>query len=283
MSNILFTIGGYPVEGYHGDGDGGDMIEEESQGGTGPSASVRLICDWDARYVVWAGLMGSVTGGPGSIYRAVPVVYPPSPNLVCLGVGQSRGVKYIGGWNYEKCLFAARFGIPTWDVPGVDTGSADPTGQPWTTTRARVSAEVVQVPTGTYKWTSGTDSGKAIPEAQVGISIPHVEVTVTRHIMPYVPIAEAMSYIGTINNATITLENHNFTAGQFLFAGFSSSKSASTNGERAFEVEYTFLGVSGHTWNQIIDRAGNWVTINTDAGGSGNSPFSSSAYWANLP
>jgi hypothetical protein len=75
MSNILFTIGGYPVEGYHGDGDGGDMIEEEAQGGTGPSASVRLICDWDARYVVWAGLMGSVTGGPGSCRaRGLPAI-----------------------------------------------------------------------------------------------------------------------------------------------------------------------------------------------------------------
>jgi hypothetical protein len=91
-----------------------------------------------------------------------------------------------------------------------------------------------------------------------------------------------MTYIGKINNATITLAITTSPRGSSFLLG-SSSKSASTNGERAFEVEYTFLGVSGHTWNQIIDRAGNWVTINTDAGGSGNSPFSSSAYWANLP
>jgi hypothetical protein len=279
----ILTIGGYPVELYHGDGDGSDMISESASPGSGPTASVRMQCEWDARYIVFAGLTGSVSGGPGSIYRAVPMSYPPSPGLVCLGVSDIKGTKYIGGWNYEHCIFTAQFGIPTWDVPGGELGSNDPTGQPWTTTRARVSADVVQVPTSTYKWTSGADSGKAIAEAQVGISVPHVEVTITRHIMPYVPISEAMTYIGKINTSAIALGNHSFAAGEFLFGGFSCSTSANTTGERTFEVEYSFLGVSGHTWNQILNRESSWVAINTAADGSGTSPFQSANFWANLP
>jgi hypothetical protein len=219
-----------------------------------------MQCEWDARYIVFAGLTGSVSGGPGSIYRAVPMSYPPSPGLVCLGVSDIKGTKYIGGWNYENCVFTAQFGIPTWDVPGGELGSNDPTGQPWTTTRVRVSGEVVQVPTGTYKWTSGTD------------------------IMPYLPIAEAMAYIGTVNTtANITLGNHTFNTGELLFSGLTSSTSSNTTGERTFEVEYSFLGVSGRTWNQILNREGNWVTINTASDSSGNFPFRYTSFWVSLP
>jgi hypothetical protein len=278
----LLSIGGYSLEFADPSDDG--VLSEEAPPGQGPQATIQFQCPWEGRYSVFAGLVGTASGGPGAIYRQPPLQYPPSPNLYCLGVGNARPWgRYQGGWVWEYCRFTATFGIPSYSWEAQPEGVTDPSGQAYTTTRFRVSADVTQVPLGTFVWTSGTDSGKPVPDAQLGIMVPHTEVTITRHLMPFVPLAEAASYVGKVNTSAVSIGNHSFTAGQFLFAGMSGSASADTAGTRNFEVEYTLLGAHGHTWNQLLDRGLAWVTINTAAGGGGNSPFGSADYWTALP
>jgi hypothetical protein len=279
----LITIGGYEVDLLTGSGDHAEAVRESSPQNAGPRVSVRLKCSWAGRYTVWAGLLGSASGGPGSIYRAAPFAYPPSPNLYCLAIPDSQGVGYMGDWNFKTCHFTAEFGVPTYDIPGSTNGVADPSGVPWTTTRARGSAEVIQIPIGGYKFTSGVDSGKAVPESQIGLTVPHTEITLTRHLMPYVPFSEANAYLGKLNSVAVTLGNQEYAAGELLFNAWDFAPTNDGGGARTWEIVYTLLGVGGHTWNQVIDRDGQWVTINTETDLSGEYPFESADWWNNLP
>jgi hypothetical protein len=279
----LFQINGKDVELYHGASDGADAIQETATGSGGPRVMVKLQCAWADRYTVFAGMLGSASGSTTSISRIPPFLYPPSPNLACLGISNARGTKYKGDWNYEKCVFDAEFGVPAFDFPGWPGGTTDPSGVPYTTTTTRVSAEVIQIPIGGYKFTSGVDSGKAVPESQIGLTVPHSEITITRHMMPGVPYNEVMQYVGKVNSTTVRIGNRIYAIGELLFNGFDHKPTADGAASRTFELVYSILGVAGHTWNQVIDRDGQWITINTETDLSGEYPFESADWWNNLP
>jgi len=283
MANPLFTIGGYDVKFAFPEGNPGDAIEESVSQGQPPVATVQLQCPWRGRYIVWRGLLGTATGGPGSILRQPPFQYWDSPNLVCIGISGAKPIQHVGGFQFTECRFTAAFSYPTYNYPGQQNGITDPSGVPWTTTRVRVSAQVTQVPVGTFVWTGGTDSGKAVPEAQLGISVPHTEISITRHLMPYLPIAEAESCVGTVNTNPVTIGNRTYSGGQLLFAGMSGDIECDVSGNRTFKCEYTLLGAYGHTWNQILDRQLTWQTVNTNSSGTGNAPFASTDFWNILP
>lgn len=275
----LWTVNGYDVELYHGDGDGSGAITEASPYGQGPSATVQLQTEWAGRYDVFTYLQGYATGGSGSILRVLPIAYPPSPNLFCLSIGGIKGIRYKGGWDYERCQFTAEFGVPSFTMDGV---SADPSGKLWTTTRSRVSAEVTTVPTGTFYWTAGVDAGTTVADSQLGILAPRVEVSMTRHMMPYAPIQETLAYIGSVNASSVTLGNRTFDAGHLLFAGANITETADVASNRTYEVEYVLMGAS-HDWNALLDKGMVYRLVNTSAGGGGNYPFSYLDYWDNLP
>ena len=284
MSDPLFYIGDVPVKFAFPDGDAGSCIDENAGSGTAPVATVQLQCPWADRYIVFSGLLGTATGGPGAIYRVAPFAYPPSPNLFCVGISSARPTgRHTGGWDWDECRFSATFSYPPFNFVGQSGGITDPSGQPWTTTRARVSANVTQVPLGTFKWLSGTDAGKAVPEAQLGITVPHTEYVLTRHLMPYLPIDEAETYVGKVNDTEISIGNRTYNAGELLFAGMGGECNADVQANRTFRAEYTILGVKGHTWNQLLDRKLVWIEVNTEADGSGDAPFGEADFWNGLP
>ena len=271
-TNSFTTLGGYPLYLAFPDADPGDTIQESFTPGQGqsPVATVALQCDWNARYVIWGLMLGTSTGGPGGIIRNYPMQYWDSPNLYCTSITNARPIKYIGGFKFSLCRFTATFSKPIFD-------------QSFSTISVKVSNQVLQLPVGTFKWTGGADSGKTVPEAQLGLIVPHTEINLTRHMLPYLPIKEAETFSGTVNSYSVTIGNTTYAIGELLYAGMSGDISADVVGNRTYKCEHAILGVKGHTWNQLLDKSLTWQTVNTAADGSGNPPFGSSDFWNLMP
>jgi hypothetical protein len=271
-TNSFTTLGGYPLYLAFPDGDPGDTIGESFTPGQGqsPVATVQLQCDWNVRYTIWGLMLGTSTGGPGGIIRNYPMQYWDSPNLYCTAITNAKPIQYIGGFKFSKCRFTATFSRPVFD-------------QSFSTISVKVSSQVMQVPVGTFKWTGGVDSGKTVPEAQLGLIVPNTEITITRHMMPYLPIREAELYGGTVNSVPVTIGNATYANGELLFGGMSGEISADVAGNRTYKCEYSILAVKGHTWNQLLDRQLTWQNVNSAVDGSGNAPFASTDFWNLMP
>jgi hypothetical protein len=212
----VFTVGGKRCALYFGeDGAANPIVEEvNASGGEGPKVTALMQCAWPDRFDVYKGLLGSAAAtASGGIARVLPFRYPDSPNLWCLDVGQVVPIKpqWSGSWfTAAGARFPAIFGVPRWSFDAAST--TDPSGQPWTTTRVRVSAEVVTVPVGTFVWTAGKQAGKPVPDSQLGILAPRNEISMTRHWMPFVPLRQVNALIGTVNSRPIILGDHATTS-----------------------------------------------------------------------
>ena len=224
----------------------------------------------------------------GVITRNAPWPYPPSPNMYCREIGAIRGIKPItgsDGWvYYETCVIPATFLVPTWGFTADDPASQnDPSGQPWTTTVFNLSASEYQPPKGTFYWLGGTQAGKKVLNGIPGLLRPNVEISMTRHLMPWNPLEFAVAGIGTVNAAEFTIADKTFPPGYAFFAGVRSTESPDSFGSKTWEWEYTFLANTDHEWNQIIDDANTYQYLNTAADGSGSGPFKYYDWWTYLP
>lgn len=282
----VFTVGGKRCALYFGEDGTANPVTEQvnAEGGEGPRATAIMQCLWPERYDVFRGLLGTSIVAGGVIVRTLPLAYPDSPNLWCLDVGQVVPVKprWGGAWfTAELARFPATFGVPRWSFDA--EAASDPSGQPWTTTRVRVSAEVTSVPTGTFVWTAGDQAGKKVPDSQLGLLAPRNEISMTRHWMPFVPLRQVNGFIGTLNSQPIVLSDHTYAPGYVLFAGFNATESVDTLGNRTYEVEYVMLGSITHDWNALLDRGLVYRLVNTKQDRSGNYPFTYSDFWNGLP
>jgi hypothetical protein len=268
-STPFTTLGGYSLYLGFPDGDPSDAVQEAFQPGPGqtPTAQVIMQCDWKSRYMIWGLMLGTAIGGPGGIIRNYPMQYWDSPNLYCTAISNAKPIQYVGGFTFSRCRFTATFSRPVYD-------------QNWSTIAVKISSQVTQVPVGTFVWQGGVDSGKSVPEAQLGVIVPHTEITITRHYMPYLPIAEAMAYGGTVNVNPVTVSNQRFAPGQLLFGGMSGEISTDISGNRTYKLEYAILGIATHTWNQLLDRA---LTYQNVATSGSVPPFASTDFWNLLP
>jgi hypothetical protein len=285
MSGSL-VIGGVTAAVAFTDGDA-SIEESVPEGQDGPRVTVTFECAYADRYGLVRGLAGSATGGAGSIVRVAPFAYPPSPNLYCIAVPSIRGVgwKWAGSWaTAREARVTATFGVPRFGFEAAGS-NPDPTGLPWTTTRFRITAEFLK-PTygGTFYWTNGgPQNGKPVPDSGLSLILPHSEVSITRHMMPYIPIAEALEYAGSVNSAPITLSNYTFPAGTILFVGMNATESADSIGNKIFEAEYIFVANYLQRWNDVLQSDGFFYPVNTDASGSGDDPYPSADLFAVLP
>lgn len=282
MSNPQLQIAGIPVTiAFEDLGD--RAVVEMAPDQAGLQATVIFKCAWAQRLNVIKGLLGYVTPNGASIVRVPPVFYPDLPKLYCKSVGEVKAIKPRvrstgDGWfDAAYALITANFGAPVWQLDD----AADLSGKLWTTTRTRTSAEVFIPPVGAYYFET---TGKPVPEANVGIMRPKIEISMTRHWLPYMPLAEAAAAIGHVNSGTLTLGNFTFAAETLLFAGMSTQPAADTIGNVIQEVEYCLLGnMDGISWNKFFSPAGTWDYINTAAGGGGSRPFPTSNWYPTLP
>jgi hypothetical protein len=258
----------------------------------GPAADALFKCAWYDHYTVAQTLVGFGRGTP-------PWSWPGSPNLRCLSLGRivgsghprvlqaPRGVApnvIPAGWvEYDYAIIPANFGILPYAIDtsgGGGGGTADPiqdpSGQPWTTTRFRISSEVVQPPGGTfyYKGDIGALVGKPAEKSQVGFMKPKIEISMTRHrvvtITPY--IATISTLIGRINDSPLSFADVSFNKGCLLFGGFSGTESFDSIGNMTYEIEYSIIG-QDEDWNWVMGRDGITYELNTKPDGTGRGPF----------
>jgi hypothetical protein len=137
-----------------------------------------------------------------------------------------------------------------------------------------VSSETIQFPQGTYYVAPFGAGAKLANGAQIGIISPRVEVSMSRHWQPRVPLDEVMSLISGVNDEEITLANRTFPRGTLLFAGLGTDPRNDPNGYPVQELEYTFLGRYETEWNEFLDgETQEFQFLNTKQDGSGDFPF----------
>lgn len=252
----------------------------------GWSADVTLKCPWNSRFTVVRGLLGGPYATGRTITYLLPATWPGVPWLYCTSLGDITGLKpstnQISGWiEYQYALIPAHFSKPPWDaVGGSQANQGDPSGLPFTTTTFRTSAEVFQPPTGCYYYDGGTYDGKPVAESSVGVVRSRVEISMVRHRMPFIPLAESLQNQGFVNDAPVTFANYTFPAGCLLFTGMQVGEPTADpgTGNRCWDVAFGFLGNENLTWNEYLDPSGEWVAINSASDGSGDPPFASVSF-----
>jgi hypothetical protein len=245
----------------------------------GPETSVRFKCAWGERALLASALLGGVTiNDDGTLDRVPPFNLPFAEQLYCVNIGDVEPLQpYLdpSGWvAYVEAILPANFAALTWQAGANDpSGRVDPSGLPYTTTKFRVSSEVFQPPSGAYYIGPFGSTARPAPEALVGIVRPKVEIAMTRHWMPKVPLNDAMELIGGVNQEEITLGDRTFPRGCLLFAGMSSDPRNDPKGFPVQDLEFSFIGNHSVEWNQFMSTDGSWQFLNTARDGSGDFPF----------
>lgn len=270
----------------------------------GATATVYYRCAWTDRYTLAQALIGSSSYVDNVLIRVPPHKYPPSPNLVCgsLGTIQPYGIGVLqtsqgglpAGWmTAQYAIVPATYIVPHFDTGASSDPPTDPSGQPWTTTRFRISGDVFTPPNRTYKYVQrtgdpnypqGTSAGIPVADSLLGIIRPQIEISMTRHRVPVeaFSIESIVGFIGKVNDNNVQFGNHIFEEGYLLFSGFNSTATVDTIGSLTFEVEYGLLGRFDYSWNTIMAPDTNWYLINTKADETGQYPFDY-ADFANIP
>lgn len=270
-----FSILGVPVSIYT---EGlGDRAVVERWPSSGPEADVVFKAPYDQRYTVIKGLRGGMVATGRTFTYLPPLRYPPSPNLLCTAIGDVTGIKpstdQSSGWlTYQFAIIPAHFSVPTWDAIGGPV--VDPSGLPFTTTKFKASAEVFTPPSGSYYYIDGPDAGKVVAESSVGIIRSRVEISMTRHFVPFPFLNDIMEWDGTVNDAPVTFGDRTFPRGCLMFAGADTDPvSNPISGERCWDYTFLFLGNFSIEWNEFMGLDGEWHLINDKADGSGSFPF----------
>lgn len=277
MSSPYFMINGCECGIFVGqDGQGGGIEPQWVDGGL--EVTVHIICWWIDLEKVLRGLRGYAEtsrekGKEGGVYTSVnrvdPVGLPqvtasldvPGWNwdrFICVGTGPIRGLKWrtdndgsltkLIGWGYySKAVIPARFAATTWQtrdhaagMGSAGMGLRDLSGLPYTTTRIGSEGEVFIPPHGAYQW---SPNGPDIPEGHIGIIRAKHQIQVTRHYMPFVPLAASDAIMGSVNSKNIQFGDLRFTAGGLMFLGISDVESYSDiGGMTMFDYTLNLLG-----------------------------------------
>jgi hypothetical protein len=234
-----------------------------------PSAVVKFKCAVDDRYALIKELLGSSSASGKTIVRTYPFQYPPSPNLICQSIESItaigppvilRGLTLPWLWKKEA-IVTARFGAPAWFG---DT--SDPSGQPYTTTTFQISGEKVTAPQSTYKFSGGIPTN-----APIGITIPIMQISMKRYMLPYAPIAEIASVAGYVNDAPLSFGDEVFAEGTVLFLGGDVEITHDTLGNVMYSCGYS-MSWRYIPWNNFLhpDGTSGWQPV---ADGNGDPPY----------
>jgi len=281
----LLNIGGVPctiaLEGL------GEAAVVEHAGPEGATADVVFQCNYGDRFLLLRALRGTVAANGRAVVRTLPYQYPAAPNLYCTGVDPITLVKPMrdaNGWVIgELARLTAHFEAPKWQfVAGDPAGQNDPSGQAWTTTKLKTTAEVFTPPAGAYFIGPFTPTGTAIEESSVGVVRPKTEISMTRKMLPFTPLQEIDAAEGKVNLYPVQVGNKVYAPGFVLFITGNTEPGSDVLGDNTYDVEYMFIANSDYDWNTYQSKTGAWQKLNTKADGSGKPPFAS-ADFALLP
>lgn len=242
-----------------------DAINESWSRTEGPTARVRMRCDWTDRYQFVRDLMGAGGFSP-------PFAYPLSPNMYCIDI---ESIRPIGGMTeydsvadspwpaYQKAEVVAMFGVPKYNWDGT---TGDISGQPWITTTFDLSAENYTIPDTAFYWEGTADP---VNGATLNLIIAQVGIRFQRQWAPLAAVTRALDYIGTVNDSTFTLGDLECEPETLLFLGGPSERALDTLLNWKHDLTYN-LAYRRTGWNTYYNpKPGEgWQNINAVSSGT---------------
>jgi hypothetical protein len=153
------------------------------------------------------------------------------------------------------------FGQPKYDYDG-----AGIFGEAYTTVGFGASGEFQTMPDSVYRFADGT-----VTTTPIGRVIPSISINVTRHMLPYSPLAEIAALLGKINANPFMIAGHPFAAGTLLFEGGDDTINVDSIGNVSIDVSYK-MAFRPIPWNFYLSpkRTTGYALV---LDGSGNPPY----------
>lgn len=240
---------------------------EEAIDQAGPHAIKAYLCDWSSRYSVANGLVGfSSVSGSGDVPTATivpPHLYPESKNMYCHTVSIRGGGKPTQGTKqiqWEKAIVTANYGVAQWgaidDPSGANQFSPDEKFV-YATQELDFGGEYITIPNQAYEYFDGTTRTKTGQD--FGIFVPIIELNLTFHRLPYLPMGSARTAVQSpLNDRTFL----GAAAGTVRFNGCRTKRTASSDGTIVQEVTFSFSHRPTADWNYgIHPTTGAWTKI----------------------
>jgi hypothetical protein len=259
---------------------GGRLAIGESSGEGGPTTTLVLQCAWSDRWDLVRALRGTCVGTIGGFARTPPFLLPNNPLMSCTGVGE---FEYIGSGAFADgsiysalCKLPAHFSCVPWQfVDGDPQGQNDASGQGWTVTKLKPSAEIYQPSGGSY-YLGPFPDGKPIDEATVGFLRANVEIQVTRKFLPSMGLAQFRDAISNKNFAAMTFADTTFLPGYVILMAIEASEPYfDCVGNPVMDYTCTYLARTVAKWDYLQDRSATWQLVNSKSDGSGVPPTGS--------
>jgi hypothetical protein len=259
------------------EGDLTGAIRESLPEGGAESVTVSLRCRWEDRQRLKRELLGGVVDdGNGNLTRQPPYQYPSNTRLYCLAIPELAGIKpMVGqdGWVFYKyAQMVAVFGAPAWQyTQNPPHGPNDASGEPWTVTELKASGEVVTPPEGTY-WVGPFPSTTPASDANVGIILPSVEISMTRKWRTKCDLVDLEDILGTVNDSPIAVGTKTYDRGCVLFVSGEYHPAFDPLGTPAYDLQIAMLAKT-HDWNMFLTRGGDAQFLNSAKTGDGEWPY----------
>lgn len=240
----------------------------ESYAEGGLAATVKMRVPWLNHYGLVPILIGAWTGTPPSSYTYTgPFAYPygGANKLFCTSISSIEPfgkpiLDPVAGYPWLTRAYAditAEFSRPPWQ-PAASGGYFSIDFAP--------SGEFLTVPNSSCIY---SPSGVTVPNAQVGIVLPHAEITVTRYRLPFLPDQIMMGLEGQVNNAPFTIGWNTYDTETLLFMSGKNTTSSDILGNLSYTMEYKFMFKPPYGWNFWINQDGvsGWTRV-TDRNGN---------------
>ncbi|MDR3582567.1 MAG: hypothetical protein P4L67_04810 [Candidatus Pacebacteria bacterium] len=292
--------------------------ENGSQGGIRPSwtdqglvVQIDFLIAWKDYIKFLQLLAGSSSYSGGKYYRKLPTKLPvisgdKSPGLpgqqsgylwdrmICMGTGEFRPVKFrtdgdgsatgMVGWGmYAMVVIPTTWGVPTYIVDDKEFDpnfpGADLSGYPFTTTRIKAAGEAYSPYASGYKFAT---SGENIDDSKVGLVRPKLEITITRHNMPFVDSEKLNNLVGKTNDIPLGFGNTAFKAESMLYLSYEyEARPDVATGGLTYDITHHILanglvedvnGSNQSSWNYFVSPDGKWDQVIQVKGGE--APYS---------
>lgn len=281
--------------------------EDGDQGGIRPSwtdqglvVHIDFLIHWNEYIRFLQILAGSSSYANKNYFRRLPAKLPrilgdDSPGLpgqqdkyqwdrmICMGTGEFRPIKFrtdsegdatgtVGWGMYAMVVVPTIWSVPTYIVDdkqfAPDFPGADLSGFPYTTTQIKAAGEAYSPYSSGYKFRS---SGETIDDSKVGLIRPKMDISITRHGMPFVDTDKLNAMIGKTNGIQLVFGNTVFKPESMLYISYDyDSRPDVSTGGLTYDITHHILAnglvedVDGNqqsSWNYFVSPDGRWDQV----------------------